>query len=378
MTRYRLSALALAAAVAAATVAGTAGPAAAGPLSPDQQARIDSIARTQLAAQHVSGLTIGVGRNGRVLFARGYGLRDRGRHLAADAATAYAIGSITKQFTASAVWLLAQRHAVDVSAPLSRYLPGVPHAAQITVLELLDQISGYRDYLEDGALLQSIENSTVRHHSIAYYVDLGAGMPLAFPPGSKWAYSNTNYAALGLLVERASGQSYWHFLQHDVLRSRLPNTTYLTTTSLPPGGDSSQGYTYGKGSFALVKPYDMGWANAAGALASTVGDLVAWDGLYFGGGIVNAATLRAALTPPKNRPMLASKDPRNNIAQTYASGWVHGQDEGRRLLWHNGGTIGYRSMNLVFPDGLEVVVLTNATTADPESIALQVARMLYR
>ena len=75
--------------------------------------------------------------------------------------------------------------------------------------------------------------------------------------------------------------------------------------------------------------------------------------------------------------MLPSKDQRSNIAQTYASGWVHGQDEGRKLLWHNGGTIGYRSMNLVYPDGLEVIVLTNATTADPENIALEVARMLY-
>ncbi len=371
MLRYRASALALVAALAAFAL-----PAAAAPLSPDQQAGIDAIARKQLAAQHVAGLTIGVGRNGKVLFARGYGLRDRAGHLAADADTAYAIGSITKQFTASAVWLLAQQHRVDVNATLSRYLPGVPHSQRVTVLELLDQISGYRDYLEDNALLKSVENSTVGQNPIAYYADLGAQMPLEFPPGSKWGYSNTNYALLGLLIARVSGQSYWSFLEDDVLHSRLPNTTYLTM-SLPPGNDSSQGYTYAKGTYALVKPYDMSWANSAGALASTVSDVVAWDGLYFGGGIIDAATLRTALTAPRNRPMIVSKNERNNIAQTYASGWVHGQDEGRKLLWHNGGTIGYRAMNLVYPDGLEVVVLTNATTANPENIALQIARMLY-
>ena len=371
MLRYRAPALALVAALAALTV-----PAVAAPLSPAQQARIDAIARTQLAAQHVSGLTIGIGRNGKVLSARGYGLRDRAQHLAADAGTVYAIGSITKQFTAAAVWLLAQQHRIDAGAALSRYLPGVPHSQRITVLELLDQISGYRDYLEDKALLNSIENSTVKHHSIAYYAGLGAEMPLEFPPGSKWGYSNTNYALLGLLIQRVSGQSYWSFLQDDVLHSRLPNTTYLTM-SLPPGNDASQGYTYANGSYALVKPYDMSWGNAAGALASTVSDVVAWDGLFFGGEIIDAATLRAALAAQGNHPMLPSKDQRNNIAQTYASGWVHGQDEGRKLLWHNGGTIGYRSMNLVYPDGLEVVVLTNATTADPENIALKIARILY-
>jgi CubicO group peptidase (beta-lactamase class C family) len=371
MPRYRALALAI-----VLGLAGCAVPAAAAPLSPAQQDAIDAIARTQLGAQHVSGLTIAVGRNGKVLFARGYGLRDRAGHLAADANTVYDIGSITKQFTAAAVWLLAQRKQVDVDAPLSRYLPNVPHSRRITVLELLDQISGYREYLEDDALLESIENSTVKHHSMAYYAELGAHMPLEFPPGSKWGYSNTNYALLGLLIERVGGTSYWDFLRDDVLQSRLPSTTYLAT-SLPPGNDSSQGYSYAKGSYALVKPYDMSWGNAAGALASSASDLIAWDGLYFGSGIINDATRRAALAAPHNRPMVASKDVRNNIAQTYASGWVHGHSEGRKLLWHNGGVIGYRAMNLVYPDGLEVVVLTNATTADPEDIALEIARMLY-
>jgi D-alanyl-D-alanine carboxypeptidase len=373
MLRYRASGLALG----VLGFALLASPAGAAPLSAAQEGRIDAIARAQLAAQHVSGLTIGVGRNGKVLFARGYGLRDRAAHLPADAGTVYAIGSITKQFTAAAVWLLAQEHCIDVNATVSRYLPDVPQGRRVTVLELLDQTSGYRDYLEDNALLKSIEDSTVPHHTIAYYANLGAAMPLEFAPGSKWGYSNTNYALLALLIQRVSEQSYWNFLQGDALRSRLPNTTYLTM-SLPPGNDSSQGYTYAKGSYALVKPYDMNWGNGAGSLASTVSDLIAWDGLYFGGGIIDAGTLRSALAAPPDRPMVVSKDERNNIAQTYASGWVHGQDEGRKLLWHNGGTIGYRAMNLVYPDGLDVVVLTNATTAYPENVALQIARSLYQ
>lgn len=373
MTRNGFGALALCTAL----LAALAGRATADPLSSAQQAKIDAIARKQLAAQHIAGLTIGVGRGGKLLFARGYGLRDVARKLPADAGTAYAIGSITKQFTAAAVMLLAQDGQVDVGAKLARYLPSVRHGDQVTVRELLDQISGLQDYLVNKPLLDSIENSTVRYHPIAYYVNIGADLPLDFPPGSKWEYSNTNYAALGWIIERVSGLSYQRFLANEIFQSRLRHTTYLKT-SLPPGDDASQGYNFGKGGFALVKPYDMSWANAAGALSSTVGDLVTWDGLFFGGRIVDMATLRAALAAPKNRPLLTSKDQRNNIAQTYASGWVHGQDEGRNLIWHNGGTVGYRTMNLVFPgDGLEVIVLTNATDGKPEPIALQVARLLY-
>lgn len=373
MTRYGLGALALVTVL----FAGLAGRAAADALSPAQQARIDAIARKQLAAQNIAGLTVGVGRNGKLLFARGYGLRDIARKLPADAGTAYAVGSITKQFTAAAVMLLAQDGQVDTGAKLARYLPSVRHAGQVTVRELLDQISGLQDYLVDKPLLDSIENGTIAYHPIAYYVNVGADLPLDFPPGSKWAYSNTNYAALGWLIERVSGESYQRFLANEIFQTRMPHTSYLRR-SLPPGNDSSQGYNFAKGGFALVKPYDMSWANAAGALSSTVGDLVTWDGLFFGGRIIDEASLRSALQAPKNRPLLASKDERDNIAQTYASGWVHGQDEGRNLIWHNGGTVGYRTMNLVFPgDGLEVIVLTNATDGKPEPIALQIARLLY-
>jgi CubicO group peptidase (beta-lactamase class C family) len=373
MMRYASGVLAIAAALLAASAV----PAAADPLSSAQQAKIDAIARGQLALQHVAGLTIGIGRNGTLLFARGYGLRDRARKLPADAGTVYAIGSITKQFTAAGVMLLAQAHQVDTSAKLARYLPAVRHGDQVTVRELLDQISGLQDYLVDKPLLTSIENGTIGYHPIAYYVNVGADLPLDFPPGSKWEYSNTNYAALGLLIERVTGEPYQRFLKNEILQSRMPHTTYLRS-SLPPGNDSSQGYNFANGSFSLVKPYDMSWANAAGALASTVGDLVTWDGLFFGGRIIDQASLRTALTAPKNRPVLVSKDRRNNIAQSYASGWVRGEDEGRNLIWHNGGTIGYRTMNLVFPaDGLEVIVLTNATAGKPEPIALKVARMLY-
>lgn len=125
----------------------------------------------------------------------------------------------------------------------------------------------------------------------------------------------------------------------------------------------------------------MTWANAAGALASTVGDLIRWDAQFFTGKVVSRQTVTVAITPPGDRPMVAAKyakDPNNNLAQGYGFGWVTGHVDGREVIWHNGGLPGARSMNANFSrDGLEIVALTNASNAQPEAIAMRVARAIY-
>src|SRR5579872_4221228 len=154
--------------------------AAANPLSSQQIKAIDGIAAQALAKQHVSGLEIGVGRAGRVLYARGYGLRDRAANLPVTAATVFPVGSITKQFTAACVMLLVQRGKLDLGARVSAYLPDAPHAREITVRELLDQTSGLPDYLDDKSLLASILSGKARPDSVERFVSLVEGKPLHF------------------------------------------------------------------------------------------------------------------------------------------------------------------------------------------------------
>src|SRR5579884_3449870 len=170
------------------------------PLTAQQTKQIDRIAALALAKQHLSGMEIGVGRNGKVLYAQGYGLRDRARRLPVTAQTIFPIGSITKQFTAACVMLLVSRGKVDLDARVSRYLPSAPHGREITVRELLDQTSGLADYLENKPLLGAIMNGTVVSRPISSFIALVDGKPLHFKPGTKYEYSNTNYALLGMLV----------------------------------------------------------------------------------------------------------------------------------------------------------------------------------
>lgn len=348
-------------------------------LSTTQTSAIASIVHDAMAKQHLTGVEIGVGRKGTLLYSAGYGLRNRSANLPVTNDTVFAIGSITKQFTAAGVMLLVQRRVVSLDAPLSRYLPDVPHASEITVRELLDQTSGLHDYLEDKQLYASLVDASITSHPISYYVQVGAKMPLQFKPGTKWAYSNTNYAILGMLSAKMSGKPYESYISSTILVPHDLTSTEFMAFAPPAGSNTSEGYDYKQNRYITLPRYNMSWANAAGALASNVQNLVRWDGAFFSDNVLDAAGVRTAITPPPGIEMLSTKkDPRNNLALGYAFGWVAGADEGRRLVWHNGGTLGARAMNLVFPgDGLEIVVLTNQTTADPESIALRIARVLY-
>jgi D-alanyl-D-alanine carboxypeptidase len=352
-------------------------PSRASALSRGQIARIDAIVRAAMAKQHLAGVEVGVGRNGRVLFSRGYGLRDRRHDLPVTANTVFPIGSITKSFTATAVMLLVQQGNVALDAAIGRYLPTVPHARRVTVRELLDQTSGLPDYLDNVALFRSILNSTVRPRPIARYVAMVDGKPLHFKPGSKWEYSNTNYAILGMLVRKITGESYPAFFQQRIFGPFGLTSTQVVSATPPRGNDVADGYTFTKSGFVAIAPQSMSWGNSAGAIATDARDLITFDGAFFAGKIVSPASVRTMLTPPPNRPLSKTKTPLGDLAGGYGFGWVRGSDEGRRVEWHNGGIIGGRTMNAVWPrDGLEIVVLTNVTTAEPESIALQISRVL--
>ncbi len=349
-------------------------------LSPAQIAKVDAVVKAGMAQQHLVGVEVAVGRNGTTLFAKGYGLRDKAKNLPVTASTVFPIGSVSKQFTAACVMLLVQQGKVQLDAKVAQYLPGVPHASEITVRELLNQTSGLHDYLENKALITALFAGTwTAHHPASYYVGMIKGDPLAFKPGTKWQYSNTNYEILGMLVAKASGESYAPFVTDNIFKAQnLASMQYLTW-SVPVGDDVSRGYNYAKGAYTLVPRYDMSWGGAAGALASNASDLVKWDGAFFSGKVITPANVTVATTPPHGITMgMSSKSTQGKIARGYGFGWVIGNDEGREIIWHNGGTIGARSMNATFPaDGLEIVILSNATTADPESVALKIARLLY-
>lgn len=277
MLAFELKSLVAAAALASGVVlAGVSSPTpTSDDLSAQQSAAIAAIADRAMVKQRIPGMAIGIGHQGKMVYASGFGVRDRGK--AVDENTVFAIRSITKQFTATCVMLLVQGGRVRLDSPIERYLPGVPHGHEVTVRELLDQTSGLADYSSQPALQRALHPHLLTELKPATLIGFIASEPLEFQPGTKFEYSNTNYVLAGMLVQAVSGESYADFLQTRIFVPLGLHEMQYLRTSVPKGPDASHGYKVVKGRFVLLPPFTMSWAAGAGALASDVHDLIAWD-----------------------------------------------------------------------------------------------------
>ena len=218
-------------------------------LTPAQSKKIDAMVQQVMHADHIPGLSLGIARNGHVLLARGYGVRDVSDSKPADPHTIYRIGSITKQFTAALVEVAAERGL----------LPFKSEVHGITIAQLLAQTSGLVSYTDPGETLDSAMNA-----------------PPRFAPGTQWEYSNSNYYLLGTALESVTHKTYAQLLQKEIVK---PLNLGATTFDLPAGKDVADGYTWDGSQFATVVPGPNdapALAFAASALSSNVVDLLRW------------------------------------------------------------------------------------------------------
>jgi len=301
-----------------------------------------------------------VARQGTVLVDQGFGLADEGTRAPNRPETQFRIGSNTKQFTAMAIRLLARDGMLGVDDPICTHLDLCPAAwAPITIQELIDHSSGLPDYTNFADFPSLIGTPTTVDQLIARFRDL----PLEFPPGSQWKYSNSGYVVLSAIIARVSGQSFADFCQ-----ARIFGPLHMARTRYdlngPPKGAEATGYLS-----PGVEPVfiDMSEVDAAGALASTVEDLALWD----------AALLDDALLPPGDmaelfRPKIDC--PAGGCALGsdvgYADGWFVARENGVRYVYHWGRIDGFRSSNGFYPDqGVVVIVLSNLETVDVWGLA---------
>ena len=331
-------------------------------LSPAQAAPIaGAVARTMTATGTV-GVSVAVARAGEIVYAKGFGLRDVAANLPVEAATIFPIGSITKQFTAAAIMVLARDRKVRLDAKAAEYVPLAPHATEYTVRHLLQQTTGLANYTGVPAFLNSVARSaTITPDAM---VALVAREPLAFAPGSRFAYSNTNYIVLGMIVEAAARLSYGRFIAERIARPL--GLTHLTFGPPPPGSDLARGYEPQTGNVA-VTPWTPQATFAAGGLYATPADLVRWNEMFFGGQLLDAATVREMTTPPLFRDEKSS----------YAMGWLRGDVDGHAEIWHNGAVIGAHARNAYFPDQrISIIAFGNSTSFDPVHIEREAFRAL--
>ncbi|MGA8575832.1 MAG: serine hydrolase [Candidatus Cybelea sp.] len=324
-------------------------------------ARVDATIPTIMSAAKVPGMSIAVARDGATVYTHAYGYANLAKKTPATVETHYEIGSITKQFTATAILQLKEAGKLSLDDRLARWIPEYPRAKAVTIRELLQQTTGIPNYTEANHF---VKIAGTQQPSFAAILALIDKKPLEFTPGSRFSYSNTNYILLGEIVERASGTTWEAYVRkHLFAPAHMMQSGFIDDEAklLP----MATGYVVDKKGVKVAPLFGSGWAWSAGAIVSTVDDMLEWDSALFRGLLINQTDLAAMFAPGKEAFGKNS---------TYGFGWVIDTADGHKRIWHNGGTFGFLSANLVFPkDRMAVVVLQNADTiATPESTAQRI------
>lgn len=320
---------------------------------------------TLMNAQNVPGMEVVVVDHGKVVTNAAYGVKNVTTKAPVDVHTRFEIGSITKQFTAAAILQLKERGKLSLDDRLGKYVPQYAPGKDVTIRQLLWQISGIPNYTDTPAFGREM---ALRHGAVVFLhpgnfraiLAIIAHTPLHFAPGTKWEYSNSNYVLLGRIVEITSGMSWETYVAKNIFaRADMRESSFMIDE--PRTADVATGYRPARGAFVPAQTGD-GWAASAGAIVSTASDLARWDTSLFGGHIVAPADV-TLMTSPGTLPAPAGD-------LRYGFGWIIDAYDGQPRVWHNGGTNGFNASNHVYP-GLaqNIIVLTNSGVAKAASIA---------
>jgi D-alanyl-D-alanine carboxypeptidase len=319
---------------------------------------VDAIVNTAIAQQGLPGITIALAKNGTMLYAKAYGVSNVATHLATQTNTIFQIGSITKQFTAAVIMKLQEQGKLQVDDPLNNYLPEYKFPSAITLRRLLTHTSGLADYTTFPAY-QGWATNGVSETTLLTAVSQAS---LLFQPGTQWSYSNSNYFALGAVIEKITGESYEANLEQYIFQPLGLTSTYY---SLPPLPQAAIGYTTGATGFVPALVVDRSAPFSAGALSSNIDDLVAWDRALIGGKVVSSASFKEMTT--------AIPQTVGNGSVSYGFGLELGAFNGRPTISHGGGINGFSAYTEVILDsGFAVEALINKDGANPGGIVTQI------
>jgi CubicO group peptidase (beta-lactamase class C family) len=321
---------------------------------------IDGFVRSELARQRVPGMSVAVLRGDSVLLARGYGYANVEHHVPATDSTVYPVGSVSKQFTAAGIVMLAEQGRLRLDDPITRYLPeGSAVWPSVTIRHLLTHTSGVaQDTMPDWR----------RDYTEAELVRSAAAQPLEFTPGDRQSYSSTGYALLGIIIHRVTGVFYGDFLRDHLFRPLGMRTARVNSDSdIVP--NRAAGY-YLAGDTLKNQDWVSPSINSTAdcCLSFTVRDMAQWAiGLNHGKGLSRAG-LEMSWTPVRLN---------NGGTHPYGFGWNLTQQRGYRRIGHSGAWLGFQATIQRYPDfDITVVVLANLAQAKPESIALGIAGLL--
>lgn len=310
------------------------------------------------------GCALGVTRDGRTVFQEGYGFANLDWDIPITPSTVFYAGSVSKQFTATSLVLLAERGKLSLDDPITKFIPELPDSTygRVTLRQMLHHTSGVADlYRAMGRA--GIPVADVFSDSAA--IRLLASQPLNFPPGTRYSYSNGAYFLLAKVVARASGMSFREFAQqnifgplgmtHSHFHDRAGHIVKRRAMSYEPADDTG-----------FVQSYMSNFDKVgAGGLYTTVGDLLTWQRAFFGGNVGGPDFLRTMLT----KGVLNDGD-----TLSYALALVDTLYDGHRIIGHTGSMMGFKADLIRFPDDdLGIAMLCNLGSVRQRQLTLPVA-----
>ena len=334
-------------------------------LSPELRQKIDHVATDVLSATGVPSASVAIVKDGQISYLQAYGNGRLDPQTPARTEMRYSIGSISKQFTATAILLLQEQGKLSLDDKVAKFIPNLTRANEVSIRQLLSHTSGYQDYWPQDYVMPMMLQPT----TASRILDLWARKPLDFDPGTRWQYSNTNYVIAGVIAEKASGMPLLDFLHKNIF-DPLGMTSVTNTDQEKLGDADATGYMrYALGPLRASPKEGRGWLFAAGELAMTASDLGKWDL-----SIINQKVLK-----PSSYKEFETEVRLNNGAGTeYGLGIEVTVESERRVLRHDGEVSGYASQNTVFPDDhVAIVVLTNQDAVGaPAQIARDISPLL--
>ncbi len=319
----------------------------------------------EMVRQQIPGIALLVSRNGEIVRAQGFGLSNVELQVPVRPETVFQSGSVGKQFTATAIMMLVEDGKISLDGSITKYFPEAPSSwTPVTVRHLLSHTGGFTDYPKDFDFHKDYTEDDL--------LKVVAAIPLSFPSGTKWSYSNLGYLTLGILIHHVTGNFYGDMLQARIFRPLgMQTTRIMSEADIIP--NRAAGYRLVKGELKnqeWVSPLVN--TTADGSLYFSILDLAKWDAALYDEKLLKRSSLEQMWTVVK----LNNGQPNSGH---YGFGWEIANVDGHRVIGHDGAWQGFKAqISRYVDDKLTVVVLANLAEAHPREIAEHVAELYLK
>jgi CubicO group peptidase (beta-lactamase class C family) len=324
------------------------------------ESKIDSLIHQTFKDKDGPGGVFLVAKNGKPIYQKAFGKANLELDVDMSVESVFQLGSMTKQFTAVAILILAEQGKLKLNDPISRYIPDYPSGQNITIHHLLTHTSGIKDFTK----MKSLPTIAQQDLSPKELVDFFKKEPVDFLPGEKFDYNNSGYALLGYIIELASGDTYETFITNYIFKkAEMHHSRYASDRAVIQ--KRAYGYQLKESGYVNKKYISFAIPFSSGALMSTAGDLLKWQNALNKNLFCRAEMMKKAFT----RYAL-----NNGEEITYGYGWHIKDIDGTIAREHGGSVFGFKTMGIYIPEAdLYVVGLTNCDCNSPTQVTRDIA-----